>query len=158
MYRKISNSDIQEVCKLEQKCFEHEGTWNNETIEHYCCNGDGFVCVKNNKIVGFALLCRDKCEILPYHRVLTLADFGVDPDNRRQGIGVGLIEYIKEHYKEPIYLQVRSKNIIAQQLYLKCGFEKIAVLKDYYKWSKLNDDAHYMRWKPQKQANKCIIL
>jgi len=82
------------------------------------------------KLVGFIILqiVLDELEIL---------NICVSKQKQRQGIGSLLMDEIfrlcQEKQIQQITLEVRESNIIAQSLYLKYGFEILAVRKDYYK-------------------------
>ncbi len=59
----------------------------------------------------------------------------VDEKYRRQGIALRLIERftaLLPEDTENIYLEVRESNTPAQALYRKCGFEKLAVRRNFY--------------------------
>jgi len=55
---------------------------------------------------------------------------------RRQGLGKQLIDFILEFSRakgiKDVYLEVRSKNLSAQGLYKKCGFEACYERQGYY--------------------------
>ena len=57
-------------------------------------------------------------------------------ENRRQGIGeallIALIELAARHKARIVTLEVRLSNIMAQNLYLKYGFQKTGMRKGYY--------------------------
>ena len=52
------------------------------------------------------------------------------------------LEYLKEKGIKSIFLEVRSKNIIARNLYTKIGFIEISTRKNYYN----DDDAIIMKY------------
>ena len=56
---------------------------------------------------------------------------------QHQGIGCQLMKAFKEYVKSrditQIFLEVRESNTLAQKLYEKTGFRKVAVRKNYYK-------------------------
>ncbi len=68
----------------------------------------------------------------------------VCPGWRRQGVGVALLQALCEQLAaddvEQIYLEVRSSNIPACQLYLKLGWQEVGNRKKYYR--NPVDDAH----------------
>ena len=55
---------------------------------------------------------------------------------RNKGIGTKLMEYIVKEAQNKklmnITLEVRESNVIAQKLYIKMGFKKVAIRKYYY--------------------------
>lgn len=79
-------------------------------------------------ITGFALLrCMDDAELIR---------IAVSPAYRRQGIGRQLLNaLIEEIYRRDIhsiFLEVRSSNTAALDLYESAGFSKVGVRKAYY--------------------------
>ena len=60
-----------------------------------------------------------------------ILDVAVSPDKRRRGVGRGLLEFAAQKYPV-LMLEVRESNAPARALYEKCGFEQIAVRKNYY--------------------------
>lgn len=68
------------------------------------------------------------------------------PEYRRRGYGYRLLDYAVKTSRgrglESLFLEVRSHNIAATNLYLAYGFKKIGVRKNYYK--NPDDDAIVM--------------
>lgn len=64
-----------------------------------------------------------------------ITSVAVDPEHRRKGIAIRLIElFIRElpENTESVFLEVRSSNAGAVSLYEKCGFERLSVRKNFY--------------------------
>ena len=61
----------------------------------------------------------------------------VAPHKRKRGIGYRLLDYAvktsRGHGLERLFLEVRSKNIPAINLYTAYGFKEIGTRKNYYK-------------------------
>lgn len=55
---------------------------------------------------------------------------------RKRGVATKLLgvlfDKVKDLGKDKIFLEVRESNIVALNFYVKCGFEKISVRKNYY--------------------------
>ena len=86
-----------------------------------------------------------------YFEIINIA---THPENRRKGYAYNLLDYFfKQHDETKIetiintqtILEVRSKNIAAQELYKKFGFVQIHVRKNYYDDN--GDDALVMEHK-----------
>jgi ribosomal-protein-alanine N-acetyltransferase len=84
------------------------------------------VCEVNGCVAGF-LVCR---EVGPgEHEILNLA---VDPAERRNGIARGLLTDVLGSAKGSWFLEVRSSNAAAIQLYESAGFLRTGTRKNYY--------------------------
>ncbi len=63
----------------------------------------------------------------------------ISKKKRRQGLAFKLLSYLIEHQKrDQLFLEVRESNIGAINLYLKIGFEKVGIRKNYYQDKKEN--------------------
>lgn len=78
----------------------------------------------------------------------------VNGQRQHQGIGCQLMKAFKEYVKSrditQIFLEVRESNTLAQKLYEKTGFRKVAVRKNYYK--EPQENAFVMCAKLRKEA------
>ncbi len=139
--------DLQEIADLIEICFspylDSEGRdyinhirtaprdyashiLDNSTPESSYLPFHGYVWIENNRIVGNLTLILIRRYLKHAYFVANVA---VHPDFRGQGIARKLtdkaIEHVLHHKGNSIYLQVRSENTVAQQLYLSHGFEEI---------------------------------
>ncbi len=61
---------------------------------------------------------------------------GVDPDQRRKGVGSALLNALIEAFRQQggltLFLEVRASNTPARRLYEKFGFRQISVRRSYY--------------------------
>ena len=79
--------------------------------------------------VGFVLcwIIEDQCDLL---------SMGVLPDNRRDGVGLMLLDYALDNARslgaKYMMLEVNINNTAAHTLYEGHGFEKFSVRKGYY--------------------------
>ena len=84
------------------------------------------------------------CSIIDeYAEILNIA---THPDFRQKGLAKKLLNFwlAQDHIKKAhIILEVRAKNIPAQNLYAQCGFKQIHSRKNYYG----DDDALVMELK-----------
>ena len=126
MIRRANEKDIVAIYNLECELFEESLGINfitndlkQNTAAYY------FVYELEGEIIGYiASWIFDNTTIL---------NFGVKPRFRRQHIGSALFNKLLEYAKMPISLEVDVENEIAIEFYLKNGFEKKALRKDYYK-------------------------
>lgn len=85
--------------------------------------------VEKDKVIGFLLYS------LIYDRI-EIEQFEVITEERGKGIGDKLLNYIIEKYQDTniknITLEVKEDNIVAINLYEKCGFKKVSIRKKYY--------------------------
>lgn len=80
----------------------------------------------------------------------TLLTIAVDPDHQNQGYGKKLLiqsqVLAKDVGAKLMFLEARVSNKAATQLYLKLGFEQLAIRKDYYRTTdNSREDALIMR-------------
>ncbi len=134
-YRAMIPLDVPVVASLEKEIFKDD-PWsigqfkeeisNNGITRHYLVACDG-----NHQIIGWAgAMCAAEGSDTD---ILTIA---VDPDYRLRGIArhmmTSLIDWAYSKNSPKILLEVETKNLAAQALYISEGFEVIAERKDYY--------------------------
>ncbi len=125
----MKKSDLEEVAIIETQIFETP--WSYESFKqileskfnHY------FVLEKENALIGYfgIQIIIDEAQI---HNI------GILKEHRGKGHGNGIFEFIMKHCDkhkvDNITLEVRQTNTNAIGLYEKYGFEKMAVIKNYY--------------------------
>lgn len=137
--RKMTLEDIEGVYDLE--CRSFSVPWSLDSLKKEIENQLAYYIVLEleQKIIGYGGLWG----ILGEGEITNIA---VDSDYRGNGYGdlivKSLIAYCKAQEFERLTLEVRSSNLIAQKLYEKHGFHKIAVRKNYYQ--KPTEDAIIM--------------
>jgi ribosomal-protein-alanine N-acetyltransferase len=134
-YRAMIALDVPVVASLEKEIFKDD-PWsigqfkeeisNNGITRHYLV-----ACDSNHQIIGWAgAMCAAEGSDTD---ILTVA---VDPDFRLRGIArhmvTSLIDWAYSKNSPKILLEVETKNLAAQALYISEGFEVIAERKDYY--------------------------
>lgn len=99
----------------------------NSTPESSNLPFHGYVWVENNRIIGNLTLIVIRRYLKHAYFVANVA---VHPEHRGQGIARKLtdraIAHVSVNGGKTIYLQVRSENTVAQQLYLTHGFEEMS--------------------------------
>jgi len=134
-YRAMIPLDVPVVASLEKDIFKDD-PWsigqfkeeisNNGITRHYLV-----ACDSDHHIIGWAgaMCAADGSDT----DILTIA---VDPDYRLRGIArhmmTSLIDWAYSKNSPKILLEVETKNLAAQALYISEGFEVIAERKDYY--------------------------
>lgn len=122
--------DIEDVLEIERQSFPNPWSYYAFYSEITSNANAYYITAKyDKKIIGYAgiWIIIDEGHI---------SNIAVHPNYRRQGIGgillTHLIEYSKQKGVKLITLDVREKNLPAQQLYKKYGFEVIGIRKNYY--------------------------
>lgn len=130
--------NIDDIAKIEQQCFSNP--WTSEMLESELYSPlSVLVCEElDGRAAAFALgrVAADEGEVF---RIGTL------PEYRRKGIAEKLlgelIRKMKVKGASVCFLEVKSTNVPARELYRKSGFEDVYVRKNYYP----DDDAVVMR-------------
>ena len=131
---KLEKKHIKSVAELEKICFPCP--WSEEQF----CSAleDQFIellgiCTENEEVISYLL-----CSIIgDYAEILNIA---THPDCRQKGLAKKLLEFwlsLPHLNHAQIVLEVRAKNIPAQNLYAQFGFKQINIRKNYY----CDDDA-----------------
>jgi ribosomal-protein-alanine N-acetyltransferase len=61
-----------------------------------------------------------------------ILNLGVDPEYRRRGVARRLVEAVLSRCSRPVFLEVRSSNFAAQNLYNSFGFRYLSERSRYY--------------------------
>ena len=139
--RWLIRRDMPEVLEIERESFEF--SWTEE--DFLCClrqrNCIGMVAEHNHRIVGFMIyeLHRDKLQIL---------NFAVGQTYRRRTIGqqmvMRLVDRLSQQRRKEICLEVRERNLPAQQFFKSQQFKAVDVLRGHY--DDTSEDAYLMRY------------
>ena len=119
------------ISKLEQQCFP-EGYWSEKAVEETLERSDvlyGMEYGRDKAPAGYFIGAASNGEAELY-RIAVL------PEYRRKGLGKHLMEAFLDSCPKStnkIFLEVRSKNTAALELYKRYGFKVIHVRKGYYK-------------------------
>ena len=137
--RRANPNDLLGIEEIEQLSFSDP--WSRKDISAYICSEDGmcFVALEDGKPVAYVIgrIIPPEGEI---YRIAT------HPDKRKRGIGYRLLSFALKTERgrglETTFLEVRSRNTAAINLYLAHGFERISTRRAYYK--NPDDDAVIM--------------
>lgn len=127
--RKMTLQDAPAIADLEKLCFSDP--WSEKSIAS-----------EVNNPLSYWLVAEDTGEIAGYvgsQSVLDAADMmnlAVNPDYRRKGIGMALVDALIHHLMEnnviALLLEVRVSNLPAIALYEKLGFVQVGRRPKYY--------------------------
>lgn len=126
---RLCEKDVCNMAKAEKSCFSHP--WSEKALlgEIKSSFSDFFGAFYEDEFAGYigGRTVAGETEIF---------NVAVLPEFRRKGIGKALIEeFIKtaiEKETRVIFLEVRTSNLPAINLYEKCGFVFCGIRKDYY--------------------------
>jgi len=132
--RRATLKDLEDIYQIEHECFTSEA-FSREQLEHILRSPSfaTFIAVQDGEPIGYITgLIRCSKEESPGH----IYTIDVKRTYRREGVGSRLLEalvhFLAENGVDTCYLEVRDDNVAAKQLYLRCGFEPLETLKDYY--------------------------
>ena len=127
----MRSSDLQEVIKIENECFEDPWSETYYTLslkrprsyEHF------YLARCEHTIVGYIVF-----SVL--HEEAQILNIAVPAAHRRQGIGKYLLasalKMIQAHDGREVFLEVAVSNLPAQYLYRQFGFRICGIRKNYY--------------------------
>ena len=138
--RRAIPDDAPKIAALEEEIFPDP--YGVKSIFSYICQEDGMCYTASD----------DSGELIAYILGRVIAPEGelyriaTRPDKRRRGIAYRLLDYAHKCERgrglETLFLEVRSKNIPARNLYHAYGFRELGIRKKYYK--NPDDDAVVM--------------
>ena len=125
---------LSELCEIEKKCFKEEA-FSRQQISYLLSeyNAISLIARVDGEIEGFIIGRIDLVRNQPIGHIMTV---DVAPNFRRKGIGTKLMLEIEAYFKQKdvkeCLLEVREGNYAAQGLYIKIGYQKVAMLENYY--------------------------
>ena len=127
--RRFRLSDMDKILEIERAIFPRDAYDRNLFAEYFDTCGDLFlVLMRRGNICGYMLTC-----IRPRPEIVSIA---VQPAERRKGAARGLLEStirrLRRRQVDRLNLMVRVKNLAARKFYVKYGFVKIRVVRQYY--------------------------
>lgn len=135
----MSPADAHRCAELEHLLFDIDDPWSHAAFLEALAAGHYYLSAREGDwLVGYVGLARCGGGEAEIH---TLA---VDPAYQRRGIGRALLRAVLEHAGEAtVFLEVRTDNESAIQLYRSEGFDVIGIRRSYYQAS--GADAFTMR-------------
>ena len=129
-FRRSIPADAMGIAQLESEVFPD--AWSYRDIQNLICS-EGAMCfsaIDEGEVVAYVI----GRLIAPEGEIYRVA---VKPEKRKRGIAYRLLDYAVKTSRgkglERLFLEVRSKNIPAINLYTAYGFTEIGVRKNYYK-------------------------
>jgi ribosomal-protein-alanine N-acetyltransferase len=121
-------ADAPRCAELEKALFTGDDPWGPEAFLDALAAGHHYLTARvDGVLVGYAGLAQEGGEA----EIHTLA---VDPAYQRQGIGRALLRALLERMCDAtVFLEVRTDNEAAIQLYRSEGFEVIGMRRGYYR-------------------------
>ncbi|WP_456325187.1 ribosomal protein S18-alanine N-acetyltransferase [Desulfonauticus submarinus] len=139
-FNQIFLENLEQLWYIENSCFPYP--WTKKQLEG---------ALKQSKVYFFGIFVQEK--IIAYTSLVCLGwegeiwNLAVLSNWRRQGVGSYLLsrslDFFNDKGVKEVFLEVRESNIPAIQLYLKFGFKKIGIRKNYYPDTK--EDAIVMK-------------
>lgn len=137
-------ADAADCAELERLLFAEDDPWSAQAFRDALRAGHHYLAARDGRrLVGYAglALLAD-----PPRAEAEIHTIGVHPDYRRRGVGRRLLAALLEHADAAhatVFLEVRTDNDAAFQMYRGTGFELMAVRRNYYRPS--GADAFTMR-------------
>jgi len=131
---KLRRKDVPRCVEIEKVLFAGDDPWSARAFHSELESGGYYLgaYTPEDVLVGYAGLAvvgsRDDYEA-------SVHTIGVDPGYQGQGIGTALLRALltrADEVRAPVFLEVRTDNDRAQELYRRHGFERIGLRKRYY--------------------------
>lgn len=140
-FRHMRESDLDAVLKVERGAYSHP--WSEASVRN---------CLGNSQDSCWVLLSPEEPEEIIGHAICSVIfDEGhvlnlcIARDWQRLGFGRLLLDHIHDQLQkegaEKIFLEVRSGNRAAYELYLSRGYRQVGVRKNYYPAAEGREDA-----------------
>ena len=129
-FRRSIPKDATGIARLEEEIFSD--AWSYRDVQDLICTEGGmcFTAVDGDEVIAYVI----GRLIAPEGEIYRVA---VAPHKRQRGIGYRLLDYAVKTSKgqglERLFLEVRSRNVPAINLYRAYGFKEIDTRKNYYK-------------------------
>lgn len=125
MIRPIEKEDLKKICELEVLCFQD--AWSLDELKEEWSHSYSYGFILDEIAYVWIWELYENCEIVR---------IAVNPDQRGQGYGIRLMDFVCEHAKEhqcqQVILEVRISNQSAISLYEKCGLTISHRSKNHY--------------------------
>ncbi|MGW4593188.1 ribosomal protein S18-alanine N-acetyltransferase [Amycolatopsis thermoflava] len=131
---KLRRKDVDRCAEIEKVLFAGDDPWSARAFLSELDSGAYYLGAYTSEdvLIGYAGLAvvgsRGEYEA-------SVHTIGVDPAHQGQGIGTALLRALLARADEvaaPVFLEVRTDNDRAQELYRRHGFEQIGLRKRYY--------------------------
>ena len=151
---RVRGDDIETITEIERRSFSDP--WSEQSFRDVLAHSRMFfVCARSDangpaaeRVLGYvvAWFAGGQGEI---------ANLAVDPDSRERGIGSALLDAALDEARrqrtDEVFLEVRSSNLRARQLYESRGFAEVGRRRRYYRQPV--EDAVILRWTEPAAVN-----
>ena len=148
VYDELTRRDAVRCAQLEALLFDGDDPWPEVAfVRELAAPHNRYVAARvDSTLVGYAGISRlGRTPPFEYE----IHTVGVDPDYQRHGIGRGMMNRLLEFADDDatVFLEVRTDNGPALELYRSLGFVNVGLRKRYYRTS--GADAYTMRRDPR---------
>ena len=126
--RKIKKSELEEVSKIFKKEFNrppYKDKWTKQeaihSIKSDLKNGDGFVAVENEKVIGFIIFTKESID----RDYIFIENIVVDSKHQKKRIGKKLVKMVEDKYRDSVITLSVNKKSGAYNFYKKLGFTEL---------------------------------
>jgi [ribosomal protein S18]-alanine N-acetyltransferase len=131
--RPITPSDLDEVLRLNFRCFEDGENYTKHTFS-YLLSQPNALCFQiitvEKRMAGFL------CVLVGADGIAHITTIGIAPEHRRRRLAERLLDHLDQALMDQgitsVVLEVRVGNVAAQNLYKTCGFSITQRLAGYY--------------------------
>jgi ribosomal-protein-alanine acetyltransferase len=127
-------NDLEKLYEIERKCFTAEAFTKNQIMFLLQdSNSVSLIAQKNGEIIGFIIGLIQHITGVKAGHIYTI---DVAIKHRRKGVGIKLLKELEQIFAKKgaqvCYLEVRTNNVAALELYKKQGYAEVERLRDYY--------------------------
>jgi ribosomal-protein-alanine N-acetyltransferase len=146
----LRESDAARCAELERLLFPGDDPWSEQAFREELRAGHHYLAARGDadELLGYAGLA---FVAGPPQAEAEIHTIGVDPAHQRRGIGARLLSgllAVADTAAATVFLEVRTDNHAARELYESEGFAVVGLRRRYYRPS--GADAHTMRREPNR--------
>ena len=142
-FEPMTEARLDAVVASEQRAYEHPWTWGNFADSLRSGYQAQLLCA-GDVVLGYFVAMRGVDEV-------HLLNITVDPDHQGQGWGRVMLEAIalwaRGQHAHWVWLEVRTSNLRAQQVYARYGYRRVGERRNYYPAQQGREDAIVMSYK-----------
>jgi ribosomal-protein-alanine N-acetyltransferase len=142
-FETMAEAHLDAVIAIERRAYDHPWTRGN-FADSLRSGYQAQLLVTGGRIVGYFIAMQGVDEV-------HLLNITVDPDHQGQGWGRVLLDalalWARAQRAQWLWLEVRTSNLRAQQVYLRYGYRRVGERKNYYPAVQGREDAIVMSYK-----------
>ncbi|HEY0574915.1 MAG TPA: ribosomal protein S18-alanine N-acetyltransferase [Pseudonocardia sp.] len=147
----LYRADAADCAELERLLFAEDDPWSAGAFRDELAAGHFYLAARQRSADGERLIGYGGLAVVasPPAAEAEIHTIGVHPDQQGRGIGRRLLTGLLEHadqLRATVFLEVRTDNEAALELYRAAGFERLGIRRNYYRPS--GADAYTMRRRP----------